>query len=227
VALLEAAVEGFRAQGPKARAVMAENQLARVWLELGQAARARQALQTPADAEADFVVCTRLAAALQVVPSARAAEALRQHLQRPRLRTAQRLLGQLALARHDGDSMGDADALDRCTAVLQEALATGLDGVAAQAQALLVRLKWQASDAQGAAALACQALPGFAIELFPPEVALWRAQALAAAGDAMAATQASDAALAWLSSAEVPPPFADAFRHRLPVREALRRLQNT
>ena len=49
----------------------------------------------------------------------------------------------------------------------------------------------------------------------------------AAAGDTMAATQASDAALAWLASAEVPPPFADAFRHRLPVRDALRRLQST
>jgi DNA-binding SARP family transcriptional activator/tetratricopeptide (TPR) repeat protein len=223
VALLEAAVDGFRTQGPKARAVMAENHLARVWLELGQPARARQALQTPADGEVDFVVCTRLAAALQVAPSAAAAETLRQHLQRPRLRTAQRLLGQLTLARHEGGAHGAG----RCAAVLDEALDKGLDGVAAQAQALLVRLKCLAGDAPGAVALARQAPPGFAIELFPPEAALWRAQALAAAGDAAAAARASDAALAWLDAAEVPPPFADAFRHRLPVRDALRRLQST
>lgn len=220
VELLEAAVEGFRERGPKARAVLAENHLARLWLALGQSARAHQALRTDPEGEADFVVCARLTAALQVAPSPAGVEALRRQLDSPTLRTAMRLLGAIELARHE-----DPDAaLARCVAVRAEAEAKGIEGAAAHAQIALVRALLRRGDVAAAAQAAREQPIAHAIELFAPEAHWWRAQALAAAGDTAAADAALQAALDWLGAANVPTPFRDGFTHRQPVHAALRAL---
>ena len=66
VDLLERAVAHWRSQGPPGRAVLAENELAQLWLDLGQPARAQVALHTPLDGLPDWVCAARLTLAVRV-----------------------------------------------------------------------------------------------------------------------------------------------------------------
>ncbi len=219
--LLERAVAHWRIWGPAPRAVLAENELAQLWLDLGQSARARQALQTAADGAPAYVqvarrmLAVRVAAAADGRPPTALLAGLRALAFEPALRVLPRLLGALEWARHAEPGAARA----ACEGVHAEAVQRHLGGVAAHARLAIVRCASAADDtgAAGRLALAAWATGDLrqAIDLYVPEGAAWLQRALAAAGLGEASAVHA-AAIAWLRAAlhDLPPVFAESFRHR-------------
>jgi tetratricopeptide (TPR) repeat protein len=229
VGLLERVLAHYRELGPAARTVLAENELAQLWLDLGQPARARQALQTTADGEPAHVLTARRLLAVRVEtavtghPGADTLAALRALVADASTRTEARLLAQIELARHEPPAQGLQLALD----TLDEARRRGGEGVLAAAQIALVRQITASGDITWAAQVALEALaaaaPALALTLYRPEAWWILGCAFAAAGHTAAATQSLTHARAWIEAArgQVPAPFSESFVHRQPLNQAL------
>ncbi len=222
IGLLTTAVDGFRGHGPVARAILAENNLAQIWLDLGQPGRAHQQLATPSAGQPAFIACTRammaarVAAALSGRAPPAAVDLLRGYATTPDLRTTQRLLAALELARHESPAEG----LRLCSQVFEEATVKHCGGVAAHARIAWIR-QCLASDAavESVAALLTAPAEHGAIDLYAPEAARVLAQAWAVCGDREAQMRSLQEAVAWIQSArqQVPAPFIESFLRRNPI----------
>ncbi|WP_374562880.1 AAA family ATPase [Ideonella sp.] len=223
----DAALAMFARAGQGTWVTIAGNHRANLLLQLGQTARAQQAL--PADDEAVH----RPTRSRRLVIAARIASAL-QHDPQPLLAEALAMLGQA------GDPYGRLlaaiDGLPHEAPAQAAAHAADLEAQAEHIEYLAVAAKarWYRIDAlrrggllAEAAALAHDALGALAgikpWDMYLPE-AWWIAQRVfAGLGDTSAANQVLRTAHAWIDAAtqEVPPAFRDSFLQRNPINRTL------
>ncbi|MEO8079159.1 MAG: hypothetical protein ABI641_01425, partial [Caldimonas sp.] len=223
----DAAAAVFAGSGQPTWVLVARNHLTNVWLQLGQTARAGQAL--PDDVEAVHaatrarrcIVASRLDAALGRDPLSALSRAL--EILGEGGDPAMRLQAQIEqlLWLEPDDALALFDAIE-APLQRQELLA-----LAAKARWYAIRATMRAGRVEAAAALARPALTALGdvhpLDLYPPEALAIGHAALQAAGDDAAAQAVLQQALAWIDAAldDVPAPFRESFLHRNPVNRAL------
>jgi DNA-binding SARP family transcriptional activator len=228
--MTRAALDGLRAAGFDTWAYQTEHDLAILYAQLGQPARATPLLgELPADA-APAMRIARAATRARVArwagqPSAALWQQARDLLAQERLgRPAVRLMIELGWLRE----LECGAAASQLAALREEARA--LEQVAVERCALAYETEalQRAGDVRAAAARARELAHVFdgwePNSIYPPEAWLIAAQALAAAGDARAADAAAARGRAWVRDTalpNVPDEFRDSFLNRNPVNRAL------
>ncbi len=224
---LELAWRHLGSAGGTGHHAVCETHLAIVWLQLGQPARALQAL-TPIPAEAARPLAQRqvrrltIEARLEAALGRPALPRLEQALQLcgPNTEPLLRMLAELDRSRE----RPPADAVADCDRVRREAETIELLALAARARVFRVDALRRAGDLGGAADAAREVAASWhacrPTDLYWPE-ALWMArQALHAAGD-LPGSQALDREAAdWIrdvARSHVPAAFQESFLHRNPV----------
>lgn len=205
--------------------------MANLWMQLGQPARALQALKTvdpavvaqrPGSELRRHTILGRIDRALGRASLPR----LRQALTLPAAErdSTQRMLAELDVARE----LTAEEAVEACLRVQREADAGGRGAIAMRARVLGIEAQCRAGATAAAASQTREAATVWQdrrpADLYWPEV-LWIGQsALLAAGDVSAAQALHDQAVRWVVDAaltHVPEVFRDSFIHRNPVNRAV------
>ena len=223
----QGALESLGLDAPLNWRVVGETHLAQLWLELGQPARARAALQTAATPATGGLLMRRgVEAMLSCEDDTSWGVALRPALAEPVPESpAIRGLWELAWAA----TLPPAEALAVCRRVEQDGVQRQLPALASHAR---LRLAHAAARA-GEHALASQALTAVLdrlqtcrpMNLSQPQVWWLAAQVHQAAGRRAAAHEACCTGVAWIDSVglpNVPAPWRDSFLNGNPVHAALR-----
>jgi tetratricopeptide (TPR) repeat protein len=228
LALFESALRRFRQSNAAAWIAACEHNLASTWLQLGQIARAMQAL-TPIDPAVPPTTRAR-----RLVIEGRIERVLRRTAL-PRLRQALALIGergdpfQRVLAELDESrELEPAAAIAQCRRCADRAGELELLGGAMKARLFELEALLRAGEGAAAAGLARETRERLAdcrpVDMHWAEVLWLLSQAFDAGGDATRALEALDEAVHWIrleALPHVPEPFRDAFLHRQPVNVAV------